>query len=174
MLIKNFFSVKTIYFYLFLLVMLSFPVKLLSKEVISSPVVTIDAIHGPSTINSAESMGSERITFDLMPTWYKQQSDYLKVPNDGADVFTFTSAFSYCVNSYVDMFTSVSIFGISNYTRTDNSSGPGTIRAGVQGSIPFPSIAFLRLAGQLGIIGGTAQNQIIDSNSKYHEECAVL
>jgi outer membrane protein OmpA-like peptidoglycan-associated protein len=151
---------KALYSIFFLVVTFAIPVKLIAQTATYSPVVTIDAVRGLSTINSAESMGAGRISFGLRPTWYKQQTDYLNSPNDDADVFTVTGAFSYGVNSYVDLFTSLSVFGISNYTKTDNSSGLGTIRAGVQGSIPFPKYTFLRMAGQLGIIGGTSQNQI--------------
>jgi outer membrane protein OmpA-like peptidoglycan-associated protein len=125
-----------------------------------SPVVNGEALRGLSTINSAEPMGEGRITFDLLATGYKQQKGYLNTPNYGANIFTGSGAFSYGVNSYVDIFASVAGFGSSNYNNTDNGSGLGTIRAGAQGSLPFPKYAFLLMGGQLAIIGGTSQNQI--------------
>jgi len=125
-----------------------------------SPVVNGEALRGLSTIGSAEPMGEGRITFDLMAPWYKQQTGYLNTPNVGTNVFTGAGAFSYGVNSHVDIFASVAGFGLSNYVNTDKSSGLGTIRAGAQGSLPFPQYAFVRMGGQAAIIGGTSQNQI--------------
>ena len=125
-----------------------------------SPVVNGGALRGLSTINSAESMGAGRITFNFMLPWYQQKVGYLNTPNVGANIFTGTGAFSYGVNSYVDLFGSIAGFSSSNYVNTDKSYGLGTIRAGAQGSLPFPSYAFVRMGGQTVIICGTSQNQI--------------
>jgi outer membrane protein OmpA-like peptidoglycan-associated protein len=125
-----------------------------------SPVVNGEALRGLSTIGSAESMGAGRITFGFLAPWYREQTGYLTAPNAGANVFTGAGAFSYGVNSNVDLFASLAGFGISNYVNTNKSGGLGSIRAGVQGSLPFPKHAFLRMAGQTAIIGGTSQNQI--------------
>jgi outer membrane protein OmpA-like peptidoglycan-associated protein len=125
-----------------------------------SPVVNDDALRGLTSITSAESMGAGRITLSFLAPWYKQQIGYLNTPNTGANIFTGTGAFSYGVNSYVDLFASIKGFGGSNYSNTNKSSGLGTISAGAQGSLPFPSYAFVRMGGQAAIIGGTSQNQI--------------
>ena len=125
-----------------------------------SPVVNTEALRGLTTVGSAESMGAGRLTFNLMVAGFHQKDDYLTAPNVGANIFTGVGAFSYGVNSYVDVFASIAGFGGSNYTNTNNGSGLGTIRAGVQGSLPFPTHAYMRLGGQLVIMGGTSQNQI--------------
>jgi outer membrane protein OmpA-like peptidoglycan-associated protein len=125
-----------------------------------SPVVNGEALRGLSTIGSAESMGDGRITFNIIAPWYRQRIGYLTAPNAGANLFTGTGAFSYGVNSYVDLFGSIAGFSSNNYNNTDKNSGLGTIRAGVQGSLPFPQYAFMRMGGQAAIIGGTSGNQI--------------
>jgi outer membrane protein OmpA-like peptidoglycan-associated protein len=105
-------------------------------------------------------MGAGRITFNFMLPWYQQKVGYLNTPNVGANIFTGAGAFSYGVNSYVDLFGSIAGYSSSNYSNTNRSSGLGTITAGAQGSLPFPSYAFMRMGGQAAIIGGTSQNQI--------------
>jgi OOP family OmpA-OmpF porin len=125
-----------------------------------SPVVNGEALRGLSTVTSAESMGEGRITFDFLGAWYKQQTGYFNTPVAGAHLFTGTGAFSYGVNSTIDVFMSIAAFASSNYTNTNKEAGLGTIRAGVQGSLPFPKYAFVRMGGQAAIIGGTSSNQI--------------
>ncbi len=125
-----------------------------------SPVVNGEALRGLSTVGSAESMGAGRITFDFMAPWYKQRIGYLTTPNTGASLFTGAGAFSYGVNPNVDIFGSIVGFASSNYSNTARSSGLGTIRAGAQGSLPFARSAFVRMGGQVALIGGTSQNQI--------------
>jgi len=125
-----------------------------------SPVVNGAALRGLSTVGSAESMGAGRITFGFLAPWYRQQVGYLNSPNVGANVFTGAGAFSYGVNSNVDLFASLVAFASSNYTNNVQNSGLGTITAGAQGSLPFPQYAFIRMGGQAEIIGGTSQNQI--------------
>jgi len=125
-----------------------------------SPVVNGEALRGLSTIGSAESMGAGQITFGFLAPWYEQKRGYLNTPNVGANIFTGAGAFSYGVNSYVDLFGSIAGFSSSKYTNTTRSSGIGTIRVGAQGSLPFPRSAFVRMGGQAAIIGGTSQNQI--------------
>ena len=135
-----------------------------------SPVVNGEALRGLSTVTSAEPMGAGRISFSLMAPWYWQRIGYLNngseqvgynnSPNLGANIFTGTAAFSYGVNSYVDLFASVVGFLSNNYVNTDKNAGLGTIEAGAQGSLPFPQYAFIRMGGQAAIIGGTSQNQI--------------
>jgi len=150
-------------FLVFFLFPLNNPVRAESENYtpMYSPVVNGEALRGLSTIGSAEPMGAGRITFGFLAPWYRQQTGYLNAPNNGADVFTGSGAFSYGVNSYVDLFASLSGYGISNYTiNNKTNSGLGTISAGAQGSLPFPNNAFIRMGGQTAIIGGTSQNQI--------------
>ncbi|MCU0609425.1 MAG: hypothetical protein MUF22_06640, partial [Chitinispirillaceae bacterium] len=131
-----------------------------SKASVYSPVVNGSALRGLSTIGSAESMGEGRITFDAIMPWYHQATGYLNTPKTGANIFTGTGAFSYGVNSNFDIFASVAGFSISNNTSSNANSGLGTIRAGAQGSLPFPNSAYMRMGGQASIIGGTSRNQI--------------
>jgi len=105
-------------------------------------------------------MGAGRITFNFVVPWYRQEIGYLTTPNAGANIFTLAGAFSYGVNNYIDLFVSAAGFGISNSTSNERKSGLGTIRAGAQGSLPFPRSSFLRIGGQTAIIGGTSQRQI--------------
>ncbi|MBN1578482.1 MAG: OmpA family protein [Chitinispirillaceae bacterium] len=125
-----------------------------------SPVVNGEALRGLSSVGSAESMGAGRITFGVMSPWYRQQKGYLNTPNTGANLYTAAGSFSYGVNSYVDLFASIAGFASNNYVNTNRNAGLGTIRAGAQGSLPFPRLAFLRMGGQTTIIGGTSRNQI--------------
>lgn len=125
-----------------------------------SPVVNGVALRGLSSVGSAEPMGEGRITFGFISPWYRQEQGYLTSPNTGANLYTIAGAFSYGVNSYVDLFGSVSGFTSTHYTNTNKSAGLGTIRAGVQGSLPLPSYSVLRIGGQGTVIGGTSVNQI--------------
>jgi outer membrane protein OmpA-like peptidoglycan-associated protein len=124
-----------------------------------SPAVNEQGVRGLSTVTSAEAMGAGRISFSMMVPWYHQDKGYLTSPNAGANIYTTTWAFSYGINSYVDLFANVAAFGANNYTNTDRNIGLGTIGVGVQGTLPFPT-SFLRIAGQTALIGGTSRNQI--------------
>jgi outer membrane protein OmpA-like peptidoglycan-associated protein len=124
-----------------------------------SPAVNEQGLKGLSTITSAESMGAGRITFGLMVPWYNQHIGYLTSPNAGANIYVGTAAFSYGINSYVDLFANVGVFGGNNYTNTDKNYGLGTLSAGVQGRLPLQT-SFLNIAGQTTLIGGTSQKQI--------------
>jgi outer membrane protein OmpA-like peptidoglycan-associated protein len=130
------------------------------KNPVYSPSVNNESLRGLTTIGSAESMGEGRITFGFLMPGYKQNTGYLNTPNAGAVLFTGTGAFSYGVNSSVDIFASVAGYASSNYTNTDRDAGLGTIRAGAQGSLPFPKSAFVRIGGQVALAGGTSKNQI--------------
>ncbi|MBN1578476.1 MAG: hypothetical protein JW913_18080 [Chitinispirillaceae bacterium] len=125
-----------------------------------SPVVNGEALRGLSSVGSAESMGAGRMAFGFMSPWYKQQKGYLNTPNAGANLYTAAGAYSYGINSYVDLFASIAGFASSNYVNTNRSAGLGTIRTGAQGSLSFPRHAFLRMGGQTVLIGGTSRNQI--------------
>jgi outer membrane protein OmpA-like peptidoglycan-associated protein len=136
------------------------PAQTAGASAVYSPIVNVEALRGLSTVGSAESMGAGRITFSLMSPWYLQQQGYVNTPNTGANLYTVAGAFSYGVNSYVDLFASIAGFASNNYITTNKRSGLGTMRAGVQGSLPFPLYSILRVGGQTAIIGGTSGNQI--------------
>lgn len=125
-----------------------------------SPIVNGEALRGLSSVGSAESMGEGRMTFGLLSPWYRQERGYLTTPNTGANLFVVAGAFSYGVNSNVDLFASIAGFASNNYVNTNRNAGLGTIRAGAQGSLPFPNASFLRMGGQATLIGGTSRNQI--------------
>jgi hypothetical protein len=105
-------------------------------------------------------MGEGRITFGYFMSGYKQKTGYLNTPNAGALLFTGTGAFSYGVNSRIDLFGSVAGYASSDYTNTDHSAGLGTVRAGVKGTLPFPESAFFRMGGQAALSSGGSKNQI--------------
>lgn len=146
---------------LFLLLLTNtIPAQSYNNSPIYSPAVNAEGLRGLTSIGSAEPMCEGRITFGFVLPWYRQETGYLNTPNSGANIFTGTGAFSYGVNSMVDLFASISGFASSDYANTDTKAGVGTIRAGAQGSLPFPKSAFLRMGGQAAINGGTAGNQI--------------
>lgn len=130
-----------------------------------NPTITRNATRGLFETNSAETMGSGRLSFSLAQTWYKQKTGYpmyLKTPNSGADIFTSLGAVSFGVNQYIDIFASGAVFE----TRGDSispRSGLGAVLAGIQGALPFPESSPFHL-GALGIVSaGTSGNQL-DSN----------
>ena len=131
-----------------------------NKNPVYSPSVNIEGLRGLTSVGSAESMGEGRITFGFFLPGYKQHTGYMNTPNTGALIFTGTGAFSYGVNSNIDLFGSIAGYGSSNYINTDNNGGLGTIRAGAQGSLPFPKSAFVRMGGQVALSGGVSKNQI--------------
>lgn len=125
-----------------------------------SPVVSEVALRGLSTVGSAEPLGAGRITFNLMPTWYQQNRGYSTALITGSNIFSGTAAFSWGVNSNLDLFASLTGFALSNDPGAANSSGTGAVQAGVLGSLPFPDNAILHMAGQIEIFGDAAPNQI--------------
>ncbi len=131
-----------------------------NKNPVYSPSVNNEGLRGLTAVGSAEAMGEGRITLGIFMPGYKQQTGFLNTPNAGALLFTGTGTFSYGVNSNVDLFGAVSAYTSSNYTNTDRNGGLGTIRAGAQGSLPFPKSAFLRMGAQAALAGGTSKNQI--------------
>ncbi len=80
-------------------------------------------------------------------------------PNQKANIINGVGAASYGANPYVDLFASVAAYGSSNYS-SSKSGGWGSVKAGIQGTLPFPDNAIMHLGGQASIIGGTSNNQI--------------
>lgn len=124
----------------------------------TSPTITLNATRGLSQTSSAEALGDGRLTVAAHGTWYQQAYRLIGVPAVGAHLITGIGAMSYGVNQHIDVFGSIAGFGTLNYTG-EPSSGIGSLCGGIQGSLPFPSYAPLRLGGQLFIISGTAGNR---------------
>jgi outer membrane protein OmpA-like peptidoglycan-associated protein len=127
-----------------------------------TPPTTLMATRGLTQTASAEPLGAGRLTFNLTGTWYRQALAFPGVPVKDADIATGIAAFSFGVNSFIDVFASVAGYGLL----TDKSDfGAGSVTGGLQGSLPLPGASPLRLGAQLAIIGGTSTNQIDRNNS---------
>jgi outer membrane protein OmpA-like peptidoglycan-associated protein len=127
-----------------------------------NPTITRNATRGLVETNSAETMGSGRLSFSFLQTWYKQETGYALTPNSGAQIYTSLGAVSFGVNQYIDIFASGAVFTTRDDTISPHS-GIGTVLAGIQGALPFPASSPFHL-GALGIVsGGTSTNQL-DSN----------
>ncbi|MBN1129150.1 MAG: OmpA family protein [Chitinispirillaceae bacterium] len=126
-----------------------------------APPTTLQATRGLSQTLSAEPMGSGRLTFNLTGSWYKQEIGYSSLtPVEGSHVSTGLTAFSFGVNSFVDVFGSIAGYGIIDPSPGDNLFGLGAVSGGIIGSLPLPSVSPLCLGGMFAIIGGTSTNQI--------------
>lgn len=122
-----------------------------------SPPTTLKATRGLTQISSAEPMGPGRLTFCLTGSGYEQQRGFLNVPPKDALVTTGVTAFSFGVNSYIDIFGWVAGYGLFS---SGSEFGMGSVSGGIQGSLPLPVISPLSFGAQLSVIGGTSQNQI--------------
>jgi len=134
-----------------------------------NPTISRNATRGLFSTNSAETMGSGRLSFSLIQTWYKQETGYRMTvnsgatPNTDAQIFTSLGAVSFGVNQFIDIFGSGAVYTTRDYSSGSPHSGIGTILAGIQGALPFPEASPFHL-GALGIVsGGTSANQL-DSN----------
>ncbi|OGS36493.1 MAG: hypothetical protein A2293_15580 [Elusimicrobia bacterium RIFOXYB2_FULL_49_7] len=125
-----------------------------------TPVVNSEATRGLSSVSSAEPVGEGRLTFNVSGNWYNQNETFVSSPNKNANIITGLGAASYGVSPYIDLFASVGAFGSSHYTNTNRSGGWGSVKAGVQGTLPYSENSMLNLGGQAALIGGTSNNQI--------------
>jgi outer membrane protein OmpA-like peptidoglycan-associated protein len=126
-----------------------------------APPTTIHATRGLSQTISAEPMGVGRLTFSMTGTWYKQFIGYSpQSPIEGTHISTGMAAFSFGVNSFVDVFASLTGYGLIDPSPGANEFGPGSVTGGIAGSLPMPQFSPLRLGGMLSIIGGTSTSQI--------------
>jgi outer membrane protein OmpA-like peptidoglycan-associated protein len=125
-----------------------------------TPVINSEATRGLSTVSSAESMGAGRLTFSVSGNWYEQNQAFVLAPNKNANIVNGLGAASYGASPYIDLFASVGAFGSSHYTNTNRSGGWGSVKAGVQGTLPYPEKSMMHLGGQAALIGGTSNNQI--------------
>lgn len=128
-----------------------------------TPIINNEATRGLTTISSAEPMGEGRLTFTVSGNWYNQNQAFLTTPNKDANIINALGAGSYGISPYVDVFASIAAFGSSNYTNTSKDGGWGSIKAGLQGTLPYPDNSMMNLGGQIALIGGTSENQI-DNN----------
>jgi outer membrane protein OmpA-like peptidoglycan-associated protein len=122
-----------------------------------SPVITLKATRGLTQIASAETMGDGRLTVGLTGSWYKQDIAFTQVPSMGTDVMTGVTAFSFGVNSHVDVFGWIAGYGLFGGS---SEIGLGSVSGGIQGTLPLPNASPLHLGAQMNIIGGTSSNQI--------------
>lgn len=127
-----------------------------------SPTNTWYGTRGLGQTGSAEALGSGRLIFGLNGSWYNQQKHFTGVPNKGANIYTGIGSIALGLNRHVDAFATISGFGSTKYT-SEQASGPGTVGAGVQGTLPFAQSAPVRMAGQVALFQGLTNNPI-DSN----------
>ena len=81
-----------------------------------------------------------------------------------ANIGSGTLAFSFATSNYIELFATLSIFGINNYDYS-KGSGIGSVSGGIQGMLPLPAEAPFRLGAQLVMIGGTSANQINENRA---------
>jgi outer membrane protein OmpA-like peptidoglycan-associated protein len=127
-----------------------------------APTNTWYGTRGLSQTASAEALGQGRLIFGLNGSYYQQQKDFAGGPNKNANFFTGIGSIALGLNRHVDAFASITGFGTTNYT-SEQASGPGTVGAGVQGTLPFAQSAPVRMAAQAGLYQGLTNNPI-DSN----------
>ena len=125
-----------------------------------NPVINAEATRGLSTVGSAEAMGEGRLTFNVSGNWYNQNTAFAMTPNQNANIIAGRGAVSYGASPFIDLFGSVSAFGSSRYTNASKTGGWGSVKAGVQGTLPYSKEAIMHLGAQAALIGGTSENQI--------------
>ncbi|MEO7424845.1 MAG: OmpA family protein [Fibrobacteria bacterium] len=129
---------------------------------VTSPTNTWYGTRGLSQTASAEALGEGRLIFGLNGSFYSQDREFALSPNKNAKFFTGIGSIALGLNRHVDAFASITGFGSLNY-KSDQASGPGTVGAGVQGTLPFAQSAPVRMAAQVGLYQGLTNNPI-DSN----------
>ncbi len=125
-----------------------------------TPVINSEATRGLTTVSSAEPMGAGRLTFNVTGNWYNQNRAFISTPNKNANIISGLGAASYGAGSNIDLFASVGAFGSSNYTNTKKSGGWGSVKAGIQATLPYSRNSIMHIGGQAALIGGTSDNQI--------------
>lgn len=131
-----------------------------------TPPTTLHATRGLSQTISAEPSGEGRLTLSLAGLWYKQEIGYAPLAQVAStQITTGLTAFSFGVNTYIDVFGWIAGYGLFDPTGGDNRFGVGSMSGGFIGSLPLPQNSPLRLAGQLSIIGGTSTDQIDENKA---------
>lgn len=126
---------------------------------VTPPTNTWYGTRGLSQTASAEALGKGRLVFGLNGSYYRQQKEFMGSPNEGASIFTGIGSVALGLNRHVDAFASITGYGSLDYT-SDYASGPGTVGAGVQGTLPFAQSAPIRMAAQVGLYQGLSDNAI--------------
>ncbi len=127
-----------------------------------APTNTWNGTRGLGQTGSAEALGSGRLIFGLNGSWYNQGKNFSGAPNKGANIFTGIGSIALGLNRHVDGFAWISGFGSTDY-QSEQASGPGTVGAGVQGTLPFAQSAPVRMGAQVALTQGLTNNPI-DSN----------
>lgn len=127
-----------------------------------APTNTWYGTRGLGQTASAEALGAGRLIFGLTGSFYQQQKHFAGSPNVDANIFTGIGSIAYGLNPFVDAFASITGFGSTNYN-SEQASGPGTVGAGVQGTLPLPQSNPVRMGAQVGLYQGLTNNNI-DSN----------
>lgn len=129
---------------------------------ITDPTNTWYGVRGLSQTPSAEALGQGRLVLSINAPWYQQDESFAGVPNENADIFTGRASAALGINRFIDGFASVSFYGSNDYNVEDDA-GFGTYGGGIQGSLPVPRYAPIRVAAQVAVFDGRSDNQI-DSN----------
>ena len=127
-----------------------------------APTNTFYGTRGLPQTGSAEALGQGRLIFGLNGSFYNQQKEFAGGPNKGANFFTGIGSIAFGLNRHVDAFASITGIGSTQYD-SEQASGPGTVGAGVQGTLPFSQSAPVRMGAQVAIYQGLTNNPI-DSN----------
>lgn len=133
-----------------------------------SPTNTFYGTRGLSQVGSAEALGEGRLVFGVNGSWYQQDEAPTAAapgnPQKGANLFTGIGSAAFGVSPYIDAFASLSIYGSQNYTppagTSNTGSGLGTLRGGIQGTLPFNPSVPIRMAAQAVILQGLSSNPI--------------
>jgi outer membrane protein OmpA-like peptidoglycan-associated protein len=133
-----------------------------------TPTNTLYGTRGLPQTGSAEALGEGRLIFGVNGSWYKQtQAPRPAAPGNpqaDASIMTGAASVSMGISPYIDVFGGLSIWGSNNYTPTTTSAGSGfgTIKGGLQATLPFTPSTPIRLAAQGVILQGLSGNQIDD------------
>jgi outer membrane protein OmpA-like peptidoglycan-associated protein len=133
-----------------------------------APTNTLYGTRGLPQTGSAEALGEGRLIFGVNGSWYKQsQAPRPAAPNNPqteASIMTGAASVSMGISPYIDIFGGLSIWGSKDYTPTTTSTGSGfgTIKGGIQATLPFTPSTPIRLAAQAVILQGLSGNQIND------------
>ncbi|MEN9353277.1 MAG: hypothetical protein RL318_602 [Fibrobacterota bacterium] len=130
-----------------------------------SPALTWQGTRGLTQTQSAEPLGEGRLSVSLKGSAFIQDQENNPVTNSlsipkNATLATFMGAFSYGLNTGVDLFGTVTAYGVEG---GDNAKGVGSGAVGLKLCIPFEEEFPLRLGVMGQAIGGFAGNQLIEN-----------
>jgi outer membrane protein OmpA-like peptidoglycan-associated protein len=128
-----------------------------------SPALTWQGTRGLTQTQSAEPLGEGRLSVSLKGSAFIQKDDStlnrFSIPKN-ATLATFQGAFSYGLNSGVDLFGTVTAYGVEG---GDNAKGIGAGSVGMKLCIPFEEEFPLRLGVMGQAIGGFAGKQLVEN-----------